>query len=55
MVNTLAMTDAAVKAVDREGVFTHAEYAKFDIDRANYLAVLKRNEIKPSRCVSVIG
>jgi hypothetical protein len=42
MVSTLAMTDAAVKLIEK-GIFTDTEFkAKLETERANYLAVLKR-------------
>jgi transcription initiation factor IIE alpha subunit len=43
MVSTLAMTDAAVKLLIKKGVFTDEEFkAQLGVERANYLAVLKR-------------
>ena len=43
MVSTLAMTDALAKLLITKGVITEPEFkAQLSIERANYLAVLKR-------------
>jgi len=43
MVSTLAMTDALVKLLIAKGVITDKEFkAQLGVEKANYLAVLKR-------------
>ena len=44
IVSTLAMTDAVTKLLIAKGVFTDEEFkAQLSVERANYLAVLKRS------------
>ena len=45
MVSTLAMTDALAKLMTGKGIITDEEFkTQLSVERANYLAVLKRSQ-----------